>query len=107
MPNTKPLTTTQAALNDKLQRAASKCLVNYGFFTGATAENLSDLHESSRRDRAQTTQFCAKPYLMVSSSEICSDLAPHTLEEKAPPYPKSPSPNARSRDIFAVDVNSG
>jgi dihydroorotase len=43
MPNTKPLTTTQAALDDKLQRAASKCLVNYGFFIGATAANLPDL----------------------------------------------------------------
>ncbi|RMF22406.1 MAG: dihydroorotase [Cyanobacteria bacterium J083] len=46
MPNTRPLTTTQAALNDKLQRAASKCLVNYGFFIGATAENLPDLREA-------------------------------------------------------------
>ncbi len=43
MPNTRPLTTTQAALDDKLQRAADKCLVNYGFFIGATAENLPDL----------------------------------------------------------------
>jgi len=43
MPNTKPLTTTQAALDDKLQRAAEKCLVNYGFFIGATAANLPDL----------------------------------------------------------------
>ena len=43
MPNTRPLTTTQAALDDKLQRAAQKCLVNYGFFIGATAENLPDL----------------------------------------------------------------
>lgn len=43
MPNTKPLTTTQAALDDKLRRAAEKCLVNYGFFMGATAEGLSDL----------------------------------------------------------------
>lgn len=32
MPNTRPLTITQAALDDKLQRAAAKCLVNYGFF---------------------------------------------------------------------------
>ena len=46
MPNTKPLTTTQAALDDKLQRAASKCLVNYGFFIGATAENLEDLRSA-------------------------------------------------------------
>jgi dihydroorotase len=44
MPNTKPLTITQAALDDKLQRAASKCLVNYGFFIGATTANLPDLN---------------------------------------------------------------
>lgn len=43
MPNTKPLTTTQAALDDKLDRAAQKSLVNYGFFIGATAEALPDL----------------------------------------------------------------
>ncbi len=43
MPNTRPLTTTQQALDDKLQRAENKCLVNYGFFIGATAENLPDL----------------------------------------------------------------
>lgn len=43
MPNTRPLTTTQLALDDKLQRASNKCLVNYGFFIGATAENLPDL----------------------------------------------------------------
>jgi dihydroorotase len=43
MPNTRPLTTTQQTLDDKLQRAAQKCLVNYGFFIGATAENLPDL----------------------------------------------------------------
>jgi len=43
MPNTRPLTTTQAALDDKLRRASEKCLVNYGFFIGATAEILPDL----------------------------------------------------------------
>jgi dihydroorotase len=43
MPNTRPLTTTQADLDDKLRRAQDKCLVNYGFFIGATAENLPDL----------------------------------------------------------------
>lgn len=43
MPNTRPLTTTQATLDDKLARAATKCVVNYGFFIGATAENLPDL----------------------------------------------------------------
>ncbi len=38
---------------------------------------------------------------------IATDRAPLILEEKAQPYPKSPSPNARSRDIFALKVNSG
>ncbi|MEG4322699.1 MULTISPECIES: dihydroorotase [unclassified Microcoleus] len=47
MPNTRPLTTTQAALDDKLSRAADKCLVNYGFFIGATPENLPDLLEAN------------------------------------------------------------
>ncbi|UBF25748.1 dihydroorotase [Kovacikia minuta CCNUW1] len=47
MPNTRPLTTTQAALDDKLQRAAQKCLVNYGFFIGATAEILPDLLQAT------------------------------------------------------------
>jgi dihydroorotase len=47
MPNTRPLTTTQAALDDKLKRAAEKCLVNYGFFIGATAEMLPDLLEAT------------------------------------------------------------
>jgi dihydroorotase len=46
MPNTKPLTTTQAALDDKLRRASEKCLVNYGFFMGATADNLPDLRQA-------------------------------------------------------------
>ena len=47
MPNTLPLTTTQAILTDKLAIAASKCLVNYGFFIGATKENLPDLREAN------------------------------------------------------------
>lgn len=47
MPNTRPLTTTQANLDDKLRRAAQKCLVNYGFFIGATADNLPDLLEAN------------------------------------------------------------
>jgi dihydroorotase len=47
MPNTKPLTITQAALDDKLQRAAQKSIVNYGFFIGATPANLPDIRSAS------------------------------------------------------------
>jgi dihydroorotase len=48
MPNTKPATTTCGRLDEKLALAARKCLVNYGFYLGATAENLSEL-QSARR----------------------------------------------------------
>jgi len=47
MPNTKPLTINQAALNDKLTRAAQKSYVNFGFFIGATAANLPDLQTAT------------------------------------------------------------
>jgi dihydroorotase len=48
MPNTKPATTTQSRLNEKLALAASKSLVNYGFYIGATVDNLADLREAER-----------------------------------------------------------
>jgi len=48
MPNTNPATITLAALEDKLQRAASKCVVNFGFYIGATAENLDVLQQARR-----------------------------------------------------------
>ncbi|MFV1993221.1 MAG: amidohydrolase family protein, partial [Acidiferrobacterales bacterium] len=47
MPNTSPSTTNQAALDEKLARAATKCVANYGFFIGATPNNLDDLNTVS------------------------------------------------------------
>lgn len=44
MPNTRPLTIDQANLNDKLSRAKSKSLVNYGFFIGANGQNIHELN---------------------------------------------------------------
>ncbi len=40
MPNTKPATTTAQALADKKKRASEVSYVNYGFFIGATKDNL-------------------------------------------------------------------
>lgn len=48
MPNTKPTTTSVTALHDKLAIAASKCLVNYGFYMGATPANLVELQNAKR-----------------------------------------------------------
>jgi dihydroorotase len=47
MPNTDPPTVSQAALDDKLARAAAKSVVNYGFFIGATADNLEELNRAT------------------------------------------------------------
>lgn len=43
MPNTRPATVTMAALEDKLQRASEVASANYGFFIGATNDNIEEL----------------------------------------------------------------
>jgi len=48
MPNTVPATITQARLEEKLSLAASKSLVNFGFYIGATTENLDELRRAHR-----------------------------------------------------------
>ena len=48
MPNTTPPTTTQARLEEKLALAAEKSRVNYGFYIGATPDNLAELQQASR-----------------------------------------------------------
>jgi dihydroorotase len=48
MPNTVPPATTQVRLEEKLALAASKSLVNYGFYIGATMDNLDDLKTAHR-----------------------------------------------------------
>lgn len=48
MPNTKPETITVERLHDKLALAATKCLVNYGFYIGATPDNVAELRAAQR-----------------------------------------------------------
>ena len=48
MPNTVPNTITQAALEDKLATASKSSLVNYGFYVGATTENVDVLKHATR-----------------------------------------------------------
>src|SRR5690349_5876751 len=48
MPNTKPSATTQELLDQKLALAAEKSLVNYGFYIGATPNNVADLKRATR-----------------------------------------------------------
>ena len=48
MPNTKPTTTTVERLDEKLALASTKCLVNYGFYIGATTDNVEELKKATR-----------------------------------------------------------
>ncbi|MGG2362157.1 hypothetical protein ACE4Z5_24615, partial [Salmonella enterica] len=43
MPNTKPGTTTAAALEDKLARARGRAWVDHAFYVGAAADNVDEL----------------------------------------------------------------
>lgn len=45
MPNTNPLTTSVAALEEKLNRAKGRMWCDHAFYVGATAENAEDLGE--------------------------------------------------------------
>ena len=48
MPNTIPNTITQTILEDKLAIASKSSLVNYGFYIGATTENVDQLKHATR-----------------------------------------------------------
>lgn len=69
MPNTKPLTINQAALTDKLDRAAQKCVVNYGFFIGATANNLEEILQAHPACGIKIFMGSMKGDLLVSQAE--------------------------------------
>ena len=62
MPNTSPPTTNAAALQDKLDRAARTSVANYGFYLGATNDNLEDVL------RADPTRIAGIKIFMGSST---------------------------------------
>ncbi|MEM7453706.1 MAG: dihydroorotase [Planctomycetota bacterium] len=48
MPNTKPPATTQEGIEHKLGLAARSSIVNYGFYIGATTDNVAELAAATR-----------------------------------------------------------
>ncbi len=57
MPNCLPQTTTKEAIAEKGRIAAAKCVVNYGFFLGATATNAHELDSINPRKVAGIKLF--------------------------------------------------
>jgi len=69
MPNTRPTTTTLAALEDKLSNAAQKCRVNYGFYIGATPDNVDVLKSAQRTPGIKIFIGSSTGDLLVDSQE--------------------------------------
>lgn len=62
MPNCNPQTTTLEALNNKFDDAATKCIVNYSFYFGATNNNVHLLKELDK------TKVCGIKLFMGAST---------------------------------------
>lgn len=62
MPNCNPQTTTLEALNAKFENAATKCVVNYSFYFGATNNNVHVLKELDK------TRVCGVKLFMGAST---------------------------------------
>ncbi len=77
MPNTDPATTTQQALDDKLARAAMKCVVNYGFFIGATPDNLEQLNSATRTCGIKIFMGASTGGLLVNRAEDLERIFAH------------------------------
>lgn len=71
MPNTAPQTVTVEALAAKLELARRKCVVNYGFYIGATTGNLADLRKASRAPGVATPGI--KVFMGSSTGDMLVD----------------------------------
>lgn len=69
MPNTEPATISQARLTDKLARAERVCVVNYGFFIGATPNNLKEINTANPTCGIKIFMGCSTGGLLVHKDE--------------------------------------
>ncbi|MEZ5943272.1 MAG: dihydroorotase [Planctomycetaceae bacterium] len=78
MPNTNPNTITIEALHDKLDRAASKCVVNYGFYIGATGNNVPVLQAAQRTPGIKIFIGSSTGNLLVDEQEALEQIFAET-----------------------------
>ena len=70
MPNCNPLTVNEEALIDKRNRAAKVSSANYGFYLGATNDNIEDVKSINPK------LACGVKVFMGASTEICLSMHP-------------------------------
>lgn len=97
MPNTKPLTTTLEAWNDKMNLASEKSLANFGFFLGATNSNLDELL------KADYSTICGVKVFLGSSTGnmLVNELKP--LEEIFKSVPGVVTVHAESEAVIQMN----
>ena len=80
MPNTQPQTITREALGKKEALAREKCLVNYGFFVGATNDNHEELLQINPRRVAGIKVFMGSSTgnMLVDREEVLARLFART-----------------------------
>ncbi len=70
MPNTQPTTTSVSELHAKLALAARKSHVHYGFYIGATAENLHELQAATRTPGIKIFMGSSTGDLLVDDQDV-------------------------------------
>lgn len=76
MPNTKPATVTVDALEAKLKRASEVSMANYGFFIGATADNIEELCNTDYSRCAGVKLFMGSSTggMLVDSTDVMENI---------------------------------
>lgn len=69
MPNTSPTTTSRDRLHEKLELAQGKSLVNFGFYIGATPNNVNELAEATRTPGIKIFMGSSTGDLLVDEQE--------------------------------------
>lgn len=78
MPNTKPATISQERLVEKLALASGKCLVNYGFYIGATPQNVNELKHATRTPGIKIFIGSSTGDLLVDSQQALEQIFAET-----------------------------
>lgn len=117
MPNTVPATTSVERLHDKLALAADKCRVSFGFYIGATADNVDELRRAERTPGIKIFLGSSTGDLLVDEQEAlerifaettlpitahCEDEATIRANRRALGEPRSLADHSKIRDRRAA-----
>ena len=80
MPNTIPNATTQKLLDDKLAIASKASLVNYGFYIGATPNNVDDLKEVVAANKEARKAAAAEAEVLLKDEQLAFEAWRDSLE---------------------------